>query len=75
MNRIEATAVAIREVRTARALSQEQLALAAKLHRNVVGRIERNLTAPNLETLFALADALDVSAADLIARAEDIATE
>lgn len=75
MNRIEATAVAIREVRNRRELSQEQLALAAKLHRNVVGRIERNLTAPNLETLFALADALDVSAADLIARAEELATE
>lgn len=75
MNRIEATAFAIREVRTERALSQEQLALAAKLHRNVVGRIERNLSAPSLETLFALADALDVSAAYLIERAEDLATE
>jgi transcriptional regulator with XRE-family HTH domain len=75
MNRSEAVALAIRESRTRLGLSQEKLAEAAKLHRNVVGLVERNVSEPSLSTLFAIADALGTPASVLIARAEALARQ
>ena len=54
---------------------QEKLAELAKLHRNVIGLAERNVSAPALESLFAIADALGTSASELVARAEELADE
>lgn len=72
MNRIEALSQVIREKRLQRELSQEKLAELAKLHRNSVGLIERNLTTLAVDSLFAIADALDVPASVLLAKAEEI---
>jgi len=70
MNRLEALSLVIRETRLQRELSQEKLAELARLHRNSVGLIERNLTALAVDSLFAIADALDVPASQLLASAE-----
>ena len=72
MNRLNALSLVIRETRLERKLSQEKLAELAKLHRNSVGLIERNLTTLALDSLFAIADALEVSASKLIAKAEEL---
>jgi len=72
MNRLEALSLVIRETRLQRGLSQEKLAELARLHRNSVGLIERNLTALAVDSLFAIADALDVPASVLLAKAEEI---
>lgn len=75
MNRLQAVGAAIREARLEQKLSQEKLAERAKLHRNVVGKAERGLSAPALESLFAIADALGTSASTLVARGEALADE
>ena len=75
MDRMEALGLAIREERQRLNISQEKLAATAKLHRNVIGLVERNATAPTLNSLFALADALNVPASQLVARAEEIADQ
>lgn len=51
---------AIRELRTRRACSQEQLGLAVGLHRNYVGGIERGEVNPTFRTLLTVARGLDV---------------
>lgn len=73
MNRLEALGLAIREARLERNISQEKLAGAANLHRNVVGLIERNVSTPAISSLYAIADALGVPASKLVARSEEIA--
>ncbi len=72
MDRIEALGLAIREARQLLNISQEKLAATAKLHRNVIGLIERNATTPSMSSLFAIADALNLSASQLVARAEEV---
>src|SRR5262245_17919394 len=56
----------LREVRSARGLSQEDLAHAAGLHRTHVSLIERDRRAVRLDTLEKLARALQVEPASLI---------
>jgi transcriptional regulator with XRE-family HTH domain len=70
MERIEALGLVIKAVRQDRKLSQEKLAELAGLHRNFVGLVERNLTKLAVDSLFAIADALDLDASELLARAE-----
>lgn len=70
MRRLEALGPAIRELRKERGLSQEKLAEMAKLHRNFVGLIERNATVPALDSLIAIADALEIELSELISRME-----
>ncbi len=55
----------LRHLRLARGLSQERLAEAADLHRNHVGTIERGERSVGLDTILALAGALDVPPARL----------
>ena len=55
----------VRELRTARRLSQEQLAHEAGLHRTVVGFIERGDREVGISKLWPLALALGVEVADL----------
>ena len=74
MNRSQALAMAILEARTRLGISQERLAELAKLHRNYIGKIEREISSPTVESLFAIADALNMSASVLIARAEELAS-
>ena len=58
----------MRRLRKEKALSQEELADTANLHRTYIGsveRSERNVTLSSLETI---ANALDVSVIDLLTR-------
>lgn len=56
----------VREKRIALALSQEKLAEKADLHTNYVGSVERGERNIAIENIFALANALECSAKDLI---------
>jgi len=58
---------AIRELRARRGLSQEQLGVAARLHRNYVGALERGEINPTFRVLRKLAAGLRVPLAELIA--------
>lgn len=75
MNLQAALGIAIREARLAQGLSQERLAEAANLHRNVVGLIERNVHSVKLGSLIAIAEALRVHTSALLVRAEELASE
>ncbi len=55
----------LREIREARALTQVQLAQRAGLNMTTISRIENDLNRPTTPTLRALAQALDMSVADL----------
>lgn len=61
---------AVRELRTERGLSQEDLADAAHLHVTYLSGIERGLRNPSLDKLNALAAALQLSTLELIAHAD-----
>lgn len=56
----------LRDYRTAKGFSQEELAAAAGLDRSYVGQLERAEKSPTLETLEMLASPLDVPAAMLL---------
>ena len=56
----------LRRLRVKRALSQEALAVDAGVDRSYVGRIERGVENPTVETLDRLAAALDVAVAELL---------
>jgi transcriptional regulator with XRE-family HTH domain len=56
----------LREVRTARGMSQEELAFAAKLHRTYVGGIERGTRNPSLSNVVRLAKALRMTPSELL---------
>ncbi|WP_341648811.1 helix-turn-helix transcriptional regulator [Thauera humireducens] len=60
--------VLLRELRKETGLSQEALAERAALHRNFISLIERGESQPTVDTLFRLADALGVTAVELVAR-------
>ena len=55
----------LRRIREARALTQGQLAQRAGLNMATISRIENDLNRPTIPTLRALAQALDMSVADL----------
>jgi transcriptional regulator with XRE-family HTH domain len=57
----------IRKLRVKRGLSQEALAVDAGVDRSYVGRIERGVENPTVETLERLAAVVDVPVADLLA--------
>lgn len=57
---------AVREYRTKRGLSQEQLGFEADLHRTFVSDIERGARNPTVRTIWRLARALEVSPGDLM---------
>jgi transcriptional regulator with XRE-family HTH domain len=56
----------LKRLRRERGLTQEELADLAGLNRNYVGMIERQENAPSVDTLEALADALQIKAAQLL---------
>jgi transcriptional regulator with XRE-family HTH domain len=61
---------ALRELRTAHGLSQEQLAHKAGLDRTYVSGIERGERNPSFANLLRLAEAVETSLADLTQRAK-----
>jgi transcriptional regulator with XRE-family HTH domain len=64
--------LAVRQLRERRKLSQESLAHSSGLHRNHLGQLERGEMSPTLATIETLAQALDLSASELIAHAEQL---
>jgi transcriptional regulator with XRE-family HTH domain len=60
----------LRELRLARSLSQEALALEAGLQRNYVSLLERGLNSATIKTLFKLAPVLGVTVSSLIEQVE-----
>ena len=56
---------AVRQLRLARDLSQEELAHRSGLHRNYIGGIERGERNVGVKAVFALARGLSCNAADL----------
>lgn len=58
----------LREYRTKAGLSQDMLADKADLDRTFIGMLERGTRGPSLESLFALARALDVTPQTLVAK-------
>ncbi|MGH8228754.1 MAG: helix-turn-helix domain-containing protein [Steroidobacteraceae bacterium] len=60
----------LRSQRETRHLSQEELALAARVDRTFVSQMERGIRQPTLTTLWKLANALDMPPATLVSRME-----
>jgi XRE family transcriptional regulator, regulator of sulfur utilization len=60
-------AARLRELRKEKGWSQEKLAEAAEMHRTYLAGIERALRNPALENLVKLANALDITLAELFA--------
>jgi transcriptional regulator with XRE-family HTH domain len=59
----------LREARSERRVSQEELGLRTGVHRNYIGGIERGERNPSVTTIATLADALDLKLSELFARA------
>jgi transcriptional regulator with XRE-family HTH domain len=61
----------IRKIRQNRQMSQEELAFKAGLSAAHLGQIERAAKNPTIETVYAIASALDVSLSELFSFASD----
>ena len=57
-------------MRSKRGVSQETLSLETGVHRNYIGGIERGERSPSVAAVAKLADALEISLADLFRKAE-----
>ena len=64
---------ALHDAREKRGLTQEALGFETGVHRNYIGGIERGERSPSFAAVVMLADALDVSLADLFRQAEQTA--
>lgn len=60
----------LRSERTARAMSQEDLAEAAGLSRNYYGSVERGEKMPSVQTLIQIAGALKLTGASVLEKAK-----
>lgn len=56
----------LRKIREERKLSQEELAFHSKLDRTYISLLERGKRRPTLNTIFALAAALEVAPSDMV---------
>jgi transcriptional regulator with XRE-family HTH domain len=61
---------ALRRLRLAAGLTQEQLGLMSEVQRNFISLIETGQNQPTITTIFKLAAALQVEASDLVVEAE-----
>ena len=66
----KAFGIVLKQLRVAKGLSQEALALEADLDRTFVSQLERGLKQPSLTTVFALAKVLGCRAAEMVAKVE-----
>lgn len=71
----KAFGIVLQRSRTARGLSQEELAFRSNLDRTFISRLEGGLRQPTISTIIRLAQSLDTSAADLVAEVEHIIHE
>ena len=56
----------VKEFRKQRGLTQQDLAEAAQVDRKTISRIENSAYSPSLSSIFAIADALEIEAKDLL---------
>jgi transcriptional regulator with XRE-family HTH domain len=66
----QAFARALREIRTRRGVSQENLGFESGYHRTYISLLERGKMNPSLRTMLSIASALGVSAAELVGSVE-----
>jgi len=62
----------LKDLRTERGLSQQQLALDSELDRTYISLLERGLRQPTLSTIFQLAEVLKSSPSDIVVRVEKV---
>jgi len=60
----------LQRYRASAGISQEELALRAGVDRTFVSRLERGVRQPTITTVISLAEALNVSAADMVRETE-----
>lgn len=60
----------LKVVREAAGMSQERLAFEAGVHRTYISLLERDKKSPTLNVLLRICKALNISAAELVARVE-----
>ena len=65
-----AFAKALREFRRKSSISQEELGFESGYHRTYISMLERGKMNPSLRTLLSLATALNIPAAEIVARVE-----
>ena len=75
VERRPALGFAVRELRRARGLSQDELAARSGMHRTYVGGIERGRRNPTYASLARLARGLGVRPWELLRRADQLAAE
>ncbi|MFT3721634.1 helix-turn-helix domain-containing protein [Pseudorhodoferax sp.] len=72
---VEHFGIAVRQLREQRGWSQEHLAALSDLNRSYVGEVERGRVIASIVTVHKLARALQVDAAALLARGEQVASQ
>ncbi len=60
----------LRELRTERGLSQEELGFESDYHRTYISQLERGQKNPSLKAIFRLAEALGIRPSEMIRRIE-----
>ena len=65
----------IKDMRKAKGIAQERLALESGVDRTLVSKIERLIANPSLETMVKLAETLDVSVAVLLTEKKSMALD
>lgn len=75
MSVTQAFGALVRETRIKLGLSQEELAERCGMHRNAIGFIERGERSPSIETVFAIAHGLGVSASKLISKLDQLVSK
>lgn len=68
----EAFGLTIRELRTAKRLTQEQLAFESGLSRTYISLLELGARSPTLDSIMILCDALNIRLPELFARVETL---
>jgi transcriptional regulator with XRE-family HTH domain len=63
---LKAFGVLLQEARKSKGISQEKLAELSDLHRTYISDLERGLRNPTLSTIVTLANALEVTASELL---------
>ena len=60
----------LKELRTEKGLSQQQLSFDSELDRTYISLLERGLRLPTLGTIFKIAEVFKLSPSDIVARVE-----
>jgi len=60
----------LKDIRTQRGMSQQELAFMTELDRTFISMLERNLRQPSLETVFKISAALGLKASEFVSMIE-----